>query len=238
MFRIRSFLGALFMLAASSGQAFAGSDDPWFFTADEITSAYRYQQQFGARVRNPLDPQACFRGATDFLALYQGNRFAAPCRFVHETVRQLRELLESGTAKYLFPLDVAATDLALPAEIYASKYKNLPREEILPAALREPSLVAVYHTAVHLNPEDSKRPVIAGFFDGQPDRILPPGTDDRVDFDSRKLIRIGGLSIMAHFLGEITFVTKDGAVTFDLSFESDRAAASSADVVAVRSPAR
>jgi hypothetical protein len=241
MFQIRSFMSSVLILAAFSGQAFAGSDDPWFFTADEIASAYRYQQQFGARVRNPLDPQACFRGEKEFSALYQGNRFAAPCRFVNETVRQLRELLETGAAKYLFPLDVAGADLALPSEVYASKYKNLPREEILPALLREPSLVAVYYTAVHLSPEDGaqgKNRAVAGFFDGQSNRILPLGSDGRVDYDSQKLIRVGGLSIMAHFLGEITFVPKDGAVTFDLSFESDRAAENSADVAAVRSPAR
>jgi len=238
MFQIRSFMGALFMLAVFSGTAFAGSDDPWFFTSDEIASAYSYQQQFGARVHNPLDPQACFRGEKDFSAFYQGNRFAAPCRFVHETVRQLRELLESGAAKYLFPLDVAGADLALPAEVYASQYKNFPRDEILPALLREPSLVAVYHTAVHLNSAAGKRRAVAGFFDGQSNRILPPGADGRLDYDSLKLIRVGGLSIMAHFLGEITFVTKDSAVTFDLSFESDRAAANAADVAAARSPGR
>jgi hypothetical protein len=247
MYQIRLFVGAVMILGAFAGQAFAGSDDPWFFTADEIASAYRYQQQFGARLHNPLDPQACLQGKQDFSVNDQGHRFAAPCRFVKETIRQLRELLESGAAKYLFPLDVADADLALPAEVYASKYKNLPREEILPALLREPTLVAVYHTAVHLKPEagaravddaPSKRRAVAGFFDGQSNQILPLGSDGRFDYDSQKLVRVGGLIIMAHFLGEITLVTKNSAVTFDLSFDSDRAAANSTDVVAVRWPAR
>jgi len=238
MFQIRSFVGAVMILGAFAGQAFAGADDPWFFSADEIASAYRYQQQFGARLRNPLDPQACLQGEKDFSVNDQNHRFAAPCRFVKETVRQLRELLESGAAKYLFPLDVAGADLALPTEVYASKYKNLPTEEILPALLRDPSLVAVYHAAVHLNSEAGKSRAVVGFFNGQSNRVLPPDNDGRVDYDSQKLVRVGGLSIMAHFLGEITFVTKDGAVTFDLSFESDRAAANSTDFVAVRSPAR
>lgn len=241
MFQIRSFVGAVMILGAFARQGFAGSDDPWFFTADEIANAYRYQQQFGARVRNPLDPQACLWGEKDFSVNDQGHRFTAPCRFVKETVRQLRELLESGAAKYLFPLDVADADLALPAEVYASKYKNLPREEILPALLREPSLVAVYHTAGHLKPESGtrvKRRTVVGFFNGQSNQILPVDSDGSFDYDSQKLVRVGGLIIMAHFLGEITLVTKDGAVTFDLSFNSDRAAANSTDVVAVRSPAR
>ena len=241
MLQIRTFVGAVMILAAFAGQAFAGSDDPWFFSADEIANSYRYQQQFGARLRNPLDPQACLQGEKDFSVNDHGHRFAAPCRFVKETVRQLRELLESGAATYLFPLDVAGADLALPTEVYASKYKNLPRGEILPALLREPLLVAVYHTAGHLKPEAGtrvKRRTVVGFFNGQPNQILPLDNDGRVDYDSQKLVRVSGLSIMAHFLGEITFVTKDGAVTFDLSFESDRAAANSTDVVAVRSPAR
>lgn len=247
MFRLRSLVGAVFMLAAFSAQAVASSDDPWFFTAAEIASAYRYQQQFGARLRNPLDPQPCFRGEQDFPALYQGKRLPAPCRFVNESVRQLRELLETGAAKYLFPLDVGGADLAMPAEVYASKYKDLSREEILPALLREPTLMAIYHTAVHLHPDISgtdsngawgKRRAVAGFFDGRSNRILPLGSDGRVDYDSQKLIRVGGLNIMAHFLGELTFLANDSVMTFDLSFESDRATASTADVAAVHAPTR
>ena len=118
--------------------------DRWFFTANEIADAYRYQQQFGARLRNPLEAQTCFEGKPEFAASHQGKRFVAPCRFVEETIRQLRDLLESGAAKYLFPLDVDSANLAVPADVYASKYEQLPREEILPALLREPTLVAIY----------------------------------------------------------------------------------------------
>jgi len=247
MSQIRSFAGAVMILAAFAGQAFAGSDDPWFFSADEIASAYRYQQQFGARVPNPLDPQACFRGEKDFTASFGGKRFAAPCRFVNETVRQLRALLESGAAKYLFPLDLDSADLAVPAEVYASKYRYLRKDEILPALLREPSLIAVYHTAVHVDPAPSdkaaegqwgKRRTVAGFYDGRANRILPSGSDGRTDYDAEQLIRIGSLSIMSHFLGELTLISGDRAVTFDLSFDSDHAAADLTDFAAVRSPGR
>ncbi len=247
MLRIRGLTSAFFILAAFSGPAFAGADDPWFFSAAEIASAYRYQHQFGARLRDPLDPQACFRGGEEFRALYQGREFTAPCRFVSETVRQLRELLDSGAAKYLFPLDVGGADLAVPAELYTGKYKSLPKEEILPALLRDPALVAVYHSAAHLNPEtaaraadgtQNQRRAVAGFFDGRPNRTLALGADGRIDYDSQKLTRVGALNLMAHFLGEISFVAKDGVVTLDLSFESDRGAAHPANVAAVRPPAR
>ena len=233
MFKVRTFMTAAFVLAASFGQSFA-NDDRWFFTANEVADAYRYQQQFGARLRNPLEAQTCFEGKNDFAASYQGKRFVAPCRFVGETIRQLRELLESGAAKYLFPLDVGAADLAVPADIYASKYKQLPKEEILPALLREPTLVAVYHTAVHLDPEvgnqDSrisvwgKKRTVAGFYDGRSNQVLSR-SGGGVDHATEGLVRLGSLTMMGHFLGELAFVANDTVVTFDLSFDNDRAAA-------------
>jgi hypothetical protein len=238
MFRLSSFIGVAFILAVSSEQSFA-KDDRWFFTATEIADAYRYQQQFGARLRSPLEPEICFRGKKDFGASYQGRSFSVPCRFVDETIRQLRELLESGAAKYLFPLDVDFADLAVPADVYASKYKQLPREEILPALLREPMLVAIYHTAVHLNPVGDKgagmsvwgkKRTVAGFYDGRPNQILSARSDGGVDCEPEGLVRLGSFTMMGHFLGELTFVANDTVVTFDLSFDKDRAAVPAADV--------
>ena len=245
MFRLSSFIGVAFILAVSSGQSFA-KDDRWFFTATEIADAYRYQQQFGARLRSPLAPETCFRGKKDFGASYQGRSFSVPCRFVDETMRQLRELLESGAAKYLFPLDVDFADLAVPADVYASKYKHLPREEILPTLLREPMLVAIYHTAVHLNPEVGnkasgmsvwgKKRTVAGFYNGRPNQVWSSGGE--VGCEPEGLVRLGSFTMMGHFLGELTFVANDTVVTFDLSFDHDRAAAPAADVVSVSGVAR
>ena len=244
MFKLRSFISVAFVLAASFGQSFA--KDAWFFTASEIANAYRYQQQFGARLRNPLEPQTCLHGKKDFAASFQGRRLVAPCRFVGETIRQLRELLESGAAKYLFPLDVDSADLAVPVDVYVSRYKQLSREEILPALLREPTLVAIYRTAVHLNPEVGnkgsgmsvwgKNRTVAGFYDGRPNQILSPRSD--VDYEPEGLVRLGSFTMMGHFLGELTFVANDSVVTFDLSFDNDRAAAPTADAVTVSAAAR
>ena len=246
MLRIRSCIVAAFVLALFVGQSFA-KDDPWFFTVNEIGDAYRYQQQFGARLHNPLEPQTCFQGKQDFAASHQGTRFVAPCRFVGETIRQLRELLESGAAKYLFPLDVGSADLAVPEDVYASKYKQLPREEILPALLREPALVAIYQTAVHLDPEIGdqgsgmrgwgKKRTVAGFYDGRPNQVLLSRSDEEVDDESEALVRLGNFSIMGHFLGELSFVANETVATFDLSFDNDRAAATP-DVVTVNAAVR
>lgn len=247
MFNIKSFTGIAVVLAASFGQSFA-KDDRWFFTAAEIADAYRYQQQFGARLRHPLEPQICFEGKNEFAASSEGRQFVAPCRFVDETIRQLRELLESGAAKYLFPLDVDAADLAVPANVYESKYKQLPREEILPALLREPTLVALYHTAVHLDPEVGengsgtkpwgKNRTIAGFYDGRANQALSLRSDGGVDYQPDGLVRLGSFVMMGHFLGELSFVANDSVVTFDLSFDNDRATAPTAEVIAARAAAR
>jgi hypothetical protein len=245
MLKLISFPSIALLLTASFGQSFA-RDDRWFFTAAEITNAYRYQQHFGARLRNPLEPQTCFQGKTEFSASYQGRRLSVPCRFVDETMRQLKELLSSGAARYLFPLDVDAADLALPADVYASKYAHLPREEILPALLREPRLVAIYQTAVHLDPGDrgpassvwGKARTVAGFYDGRRNGVLSRRSDGGVDYESEGLVRIGGFSMMGHFLGELTFVANDTVITFDLSFDNDRAAAPMTDVVTVRPAGR
>jgi hypothetical protein len=247
MFKLKSLMSLPFVLAVSFGQAFA-ENDLWFFTANEIANAYRYQLQFGARLRSPLEPRACLYGEKEFLASHQGRRFVAPCRFIAETVRQLRELLESGAAKYLFPLDVDYADLAVPADVYGSKYKHLAREEILPALLREPTLVAIYHTAVHLDPEVSneeseislwgKKRAVAGFYDGRRNQVLSRRSGGEGYDGPQGLVRLGSFNMMGHFLGEIAFVAGDTVVTFDLSFDNDRAAAPNADMVTVSAAAR
>ncbi len=172
----------------------------------------------------------------------------APCRFVSETTRQLRELLESGAAKYLFPLDVDYADLAVPRDVYESKYKQLAHGEMLPALLREPALVAIYHTALHLRPEpSSKAPTISvwgdkrtviGFYDGRPNQLLSRRKDEAGYHEPEGLVRLASFAILSHFLGELTFVAGESVVTFDLSFDNARAAAPRADIVTVSAAAR
>ena len=62
-----------------------------------------YQQQFGARLRNPLEPQTCFAWQKDFARHTKVDRSSAPCRFVGETIRQLRELVGIGRGKVSLP---------------------------------------------------------------------------------------------------------------------------------------
>ena len=247
MFNVKSLMTIVILLAVPIGQSFA-NDNPWFFTADEIAQAYRYQVQFGARLRDPLAPQPCLHGQKEFTASYQRKQFIAPCRFISETVRQLRELWETGAAKYLFALDLDYGDLAVPAEVYASKYCQLTRDEMLPALLREPALVTVYHTAVHLDPEIhgkapeanswGKKRIVIGFYDGRPNQVLSHRSAGEIYAEPKGLVRLGSFSMMGHYLGELAFVAGETVVTFDLSFDNDRALAPSAELVAVSTAAR
>ena len=233
MFGRKSVITIAVALAVCVGRSHAG-DDPWYSTANEIAHAYKYQVQFGARLRNPLKPESCSYGQKDFPASYQGRQFAAPCRFISETIRQLKELLESGTAKYLFPLDVDHGDFAIPADVWEAKYKKLPTEEILPKLLREPKLMAIYHTAVHLNAEANRKEsatniwgqkrTVVGFYNGRPNEVLPKRSHKELYFQPGGLVRFGGFTMMGHQLGELVFMSGETVVVFDMSFDNDRAA--------------
>ncbi len=165
----------------------ASTDDNWYFTAEGIEAAHQYQENYGGRIRNPLRAGECLLGHTEFVATYRDQKFLAPCHFITETTRHLKEMLSIGAAKYLFPLDADHAHLGVPAEVWEKKYRKLPSNRILLALLREPMLVALYHTAEHLEINDPKtgqvngeakawreKRNVLGFFDGRPIQILPP----------------------------------------------------------------
>jgi hypothetical protein len=49
---------------------------------------------------------------------------------------------------------------------------------------------------------------------------------------------VGSFAMLSHFLGELTLVAGETVVTFDLSFDNDRAAAPPAEIVTVSAAAR
>ncbi len=113
-----------------------------------------------------------------------------------ETKRHLKAMIEDGAARYLFPLDADHAHLAIPTEIWQTKYRDLPASELLVQALREPQLVALYHTAEHLTVIDPKTGIelsqdkdcrakrnVLGFFDA-----------DRIRFSRQILMGQGTIS--------------------------------------------
>jgi hypothetical protein len=222
------------VLSLNSARPALGLDKDWFFTSVEIANAYRYQERFGRRLRHPLKPQDCYYGLSEFIASFQGKSFVAPCRFITETTRHLKQMLENGAARHLFPLDADHAHLAVPAELWAEKYSKLPISEVLPVLLREPKLIALYHTAEHLTLADtendraseptqkwrSKRNVL-GLFDGTPVKILPPLPDGSARPKPQRYENVGNVYFLAHRLGEIAFSANGKAVSVDVSFDDD-----------------
>jgi hypothetical protein len=227
-------ISLLLSFSASPAQADGGS---WFFTAQELEIAYRYQERFGKRLHRPLKPVACFNGNTEFLASFEGKEFLAPCSFIIETIRHLKQILEKGAAKYLFPLDADHAHLAVPLDVWNTKFRDADPRQILPALLREPTLLALYHTAEHLtelNPKTGKlnadarlwkqKRNVIGFYDGRSIIIMPPQPHHSGSPTPDGYHSCATLHFSAHRLGEVIFVAKGKAVAIDLSFDNDLAA--------------
>ena len=213
---------------------FAASYDDWFFTADEVEAAHQYQEYYGERIRNPLPARACLFGKKEFTAAYRSTQLLVPCRFISEIARHLKEMLVVGAAKYLFPLDADHAHLAVPAKLWETQYSKLPAEQVLFALMRDPELVALYHTAEHLRVSDpttgkvnseakawkDKRNVLA-FFDGRPIRILPPHPAGHGVGMPAAYNAYGGFNFLANPRGELFIFVQNKVVTFDLSLEPE-----------------
>ncbi len=225
------FAAAIMFLTALGGLAYS-QDLPWYFTADEMEIAYKYQVNFGQRLQRSLNPVGCFYEKDEVVASYQGRQILVPCRFINETLRHLKELLQSGAAKHLFALDVDHADLAIPSELWERKYKRMPMNEILPALLKEPSLVAVYRAAVHLslvNPKSGTVDPVAkarkekghvlAFYDGRPAKILPARPESLEDTEPAGYRSCASVYFVAHRLGELVFMVGERVVVLDLSFD-------------------
>jgi hypothetical protein len=205
----------------------------WYFTAGEVGAAYQYQENYGERLRNPLRAADCLFRDGEIDAQQNNRRFTVPCRFVAEITRHLKEMIEAGAAKFLFPLDADHAHLGVPLELWESKYKNLPAAEVIPAILREPRLVALYHTAEHLRITDrrtgavdkaarswkSKRNVL-GFFDGRAIEILPPEPMGRGASMPDGYYSYGGVSFLASPRGELYLSLATKVISFDIALDS------------------
>ena len=175
-------------------------------------------------------------GQSEILASFQGSEFMAPCGFIIETTRHLKAILEQGAAKYLFPLDMGQADIALPKELWISKYSAVDGNKGLGQLLREPKLIAIYHTAEHLidiKPDSNSgvkrrhaNNAVLGFFDGRPIKVISSMADLSVYGNLRDYHQVSAVHFLAHRLGEIVFSANGKSIPFDLSFEEDFAVSS------------
>lgn len=233
MASVFTYLLIMLLLAGDGAIAHAGADhNPWFFTAKEIAAAYRYQENFGARLRQPLRARSCMYGAKQFAAWYYDAQVRLPCRFVMETLRHLREILEVGAAQYLFPLDLDHAHLGIPKKLWHEKYSKLPGGKILPAMLKDSKLVALYHSAEHLTAVDpktkkvnpaakewlEKRNILA-FYDGRPITILPPHPNGNGVSLPPRYHSYGGFDFLASRRGQLGVILEDNAILIDITLQ-------------------
>ena len=226
------------IFSQTTGLGAAADDDrysSWFFTAEEVTAAYQYQQNYGERLRYPLRASNClFHASGEFATSYRRHPLAVSCRFVLEVTRHLKEMLDAGAAKYLFPLDADHGHLAVPLELWDSKYKSLSVDQVFPAILREPGLVALYHTAEHLRITDRKTGAVnaeakawqekrnvLGYFDGRPIQILSPDPKGAGVAMPENYYSYGGFNFLASPRGEIYLSAGTNMITFDIAFDSN-----------------
>jgi hypothetical protein len=207
--------------------------DNWYFTADEVSAAYSYQEGYGARLPNALRAGGCLFREGEFAARYGGANFAVPCTFVHQVTRHLREMIDRGAAKFLFPLDADHAHLGVPMAAWKEKYQHLPPDKAVAALIRDPGLVALYHTAEHLRVTDrvtgeihqeakawqEKRNVI-GYFDGRPIKILAPHPSGQGAAMPEEYYSYSGFSFLASPRGEIYLAIGTKVVMFDIAFDA------------------
>ena len=57
------------------------------------------------------------------------------CQFVNEVMHHLKDMLDIGAARYLFPLDADHAHLAVPADVWTEKYEKLSSAQLMVSAL-------------------------------------------------------------------------------------------------------
>lgn len=231
--RLLSCAGMAMLLGATSAAA-QSFRESWYFSAAEIGAAYHYQETYGGRMRNPLPAFGCMTGKAVFAATYRGVPVQVTCRFVNKVTRHLKDMLDIGAARYLFPLDADHAHLAVPADVWEEKYNKLSSAQLMVALLSEPKLVALYHTAEHLEPAPKANGTddagvrrwreqrnVLGFFDGRPLQVLPPHPEGFGVGLPDGLVSYGGFNFLASQRGELMILQGQRAIAFDVSLEME-----------------
>jgi hypothetical protein len=221
--RVFCLAAALFLSGLSGAQATPVGDGRVEPSVTVI--ADRKEAQFGKGLPRPLNPAACFTGSSEFVAWWQGRRFSAPCRFIHETISHLRAAWQMSTRR-VFPLHNDHVHLAVPSELWEEKYRAFSNDETLSAVLRESRLVAVYHANDSLVFADSEattepygRPAytdrqVLGYYDGRGIEVLP----SHVNTLAKSYRTVAWFYFRSHGSDGITSFSPEDA-TFEISFD-------------------
>ena len=180
----------------------------------------------------------CFSGGAEFVAPVQGRRFLAPCRFITQTAEHLKKILKSEGAKQPFALDVDHAHLAVAAETWDEKYRNMHRDDILPVLLRDTSLVAIYHSVCHTPIADRKHagttgPTFVGFYDGRSIEQLPSRKAGSDPAHAQYYRTFAWFYTSVNKSGELVLSTKDQSAAIDIFFDDEDPPVPVPDIVSV-----
>ncbi len=228
----RVLLGCAFisLVPGASIAAAQSARDSWHFSAAEIGAAYQYQESYGGRMCNALPAFSCVTGKADFATTIHGVPVRVDCRFVNQVTQHLKGMLDIGAARYLFPLDADHAHLAVPADVWSEKYEKLSPAQLMAALLNEPKIVALYHTAEHLEPEARSKASedaavrrwreqrnVLGYFDGRPLQVLPPHPEGFGVGLPDGFVSYGGFNFLASPRGELMILQGQRVISFDIS---------------------
>jgi len=201
----------------------------------EVTSGHRPQSGIQTPPANSID---CFSGETEFVAIAQGRRFFAPCQFIRQTTQHLKKILKSEGAKQPVALDVDHAHLAVTAETWDEKYRNLHRDEILPVLLRDTSLVAIYHSVCHTpimdrNNASTTGPTFVGFYDGRSIKQLPSRKAGSDPAHAQYYRTIAWFYTSVNKSGELVLSAKGESAGIEIFFDDEDPPAPVPDIVNV-----
>jgi hypothetical protein len=176
-------------------------------------------------VSSPPQRATCRQETAEFLASWQNRKFPAPCGFIHQTIAHLQTAATMSKTPLNFPLNTDHVHLAVPAELWERKYRLLAKEDVLPAVLWEPSLVAVYHATDALS--DSKREdesrlssyhrQVLGRYDGRGVEVLPIHANVLAD----RYRSVAWFYFVPHRLSEPIVPSQEPAFVFEISFDRE-----------------
>lgn len=191
-----------------------------------------HQQSLSTPLSPERKPIPCAASETDFVLSAQGRTFLAPCRFITETTRHLHEILRSKSVASISAIH--HIHLGVADEAWNTTYRDMPAANALPALLRDPALVAIYHSACETLPVDDNRAAknprdinrtlhFAGFYDGRPIARLPHSKSGPEADRPQYYHLFTWIYLLVHPGGAVKFVDGEENVALEFHIDTDSA---------------
>lgn len=205
----------------------------WFYTLKQMAELYEIEYDEGKRLSN-------FIRIKDgvYFAECNGDSFVVPKPFIETTLRQLKELLESGLVKYLFRLDSFHSHPFVTEQRFKKEYQELNYIAVAEKFVNDTSLGTLFHNAEHLalrspphtgpiDPESqelrTKRNVI-GWYDGRGLEVIFPQKENLVGSGKSNTAKIpdgyrgvGSIVYKATRNGEFKITQNNRIIHIDIS---------------------